>query len=317
MKKTIKPSELANRLVGGKLSEMANYSDLFEKTRDPILLLDAETNAVLESNSAARALFGEGSSLESWCTAESLRALPRNLAGDQTFDLHINARGSERIFEATHSLLQLADYCHVIQLIAKDVTAERQARLDLLEANQRLERLAITDELTTLFNVRHFRDALKREHERSARYRKPYSVILCDLDHFKNYNDKNGHIAGDSALQLTASLLRGRARDSDLVARYGGEEFVILCPEVSAEQASVLAEALRSGIEQANFSHGKKQPLGKVTLSLGVASFPAHGTDPAEIVRHADEALYASKGAGRNRVTRYDGGLASRKKKSA
>lgn len=317
MKKKMKPSELAERLVGGKLSEMANYSDLFEKTPDPILLLDAETHAVLESNTAARALFGGGGSLEAWCTPESLRVLPRNLAGSETFDLHLNTRNGERVFEATHSPLQLADYCDVIQLIAKDVTAERQARRELLEANQRLERLATTDELTSLFNVRHFRDALKREHERCARYKKPYSVILCDIDHFKNYNDKNGHVAGDSALQLAASLLRGRARDSDVVARYGGEEFVILCPEVNAEQAGVLAEALRKTIEQGNFPHGEKQPLGRVTLSLGVASFPAHGNEPGEIVQHADEALYASKGAGRNHVTLYERGLTGIKKKSA
>ena len=317
MTKKMKPSELAERLVGGKLSEMANYSDLFGKTRDPILLLDAETRAILEPNPSAQALFGSEGGLESWCTPASLATLAQNLTGEKTFDLSLNTPSGERVFEATPSVLQLADYCDVIQLIAKDVTAERTARRELLEANRRLEHLATTDELTSLFNVRHFREALRREHDRCVRYKKPYSVILGDIDHFKNYNDKNGHVAGDGALQLAASLLKARARDSDLVARYGGEEFIVLCPEVNAEQATVLAEALRKNLEQAHFPHGEKQPLGRVTMSLGVASFPAHGSEPGDIVKHADEALYASKGAGRNCVTRFESGSAGAKKKSA
>jgi diguanylate cyclase (GGDEF)-like protein len=317
MTKKMKPSELAERLVGGKLSEMANYSDLFGKTRDPILLLDADTRAILEPNPSAVALFGSNGGLENWCTPESLAKLAKNLSGENPFDLHLKTPSGERVFEATASVLQLADYCDVIQLITRDVTAERTARRELLEANRRLEHLATTDELTSLFNVRHFREALRLEHERSARYKKPYAVILGDIDHFKNYNDKNGHIAGDGALQLAAALLKSRARESDVVARYGGEEFVVLCPEVNAEQACVLAEALRKNLEQAHFAHGEKQPMGRVTMSLGVASFPAHGTEPGEIVKHADDALYASKGAGRNRVTRFESGMTGEKKKSA
>lgn len=303
----IKPSELATRLVGGKLSEMANYSDLFKKTRDPIFLLDSESLELLECNPAAAAL-GEVP-LARW-----RKTLEKSLGCDKPFDLTME----EHTFEATAAMLRLSDYCDVIQLIAKDVSAERQAKADLLAANRRLERLATTDELTKLFNVRYFRSELAREHERCARHKKSYAIILCDIDHFKNFNDQNGHVAGDSALQLAAAVLQGRARDNDILARYGGEEFVVLCPETNAEQAEIFAEALRRKIEETNFPHGDKQPLGRVTLSLGVAAFPANGKTSAEVLHHADEALYACKHAGRNRVIRYQNGLATKlRKKSA
>ena len=314
MKKTTKARELAKRMVGGKLSEMATYSDLFEKTSDAIFLLDLDDNSVLEGNPAVARLLGNAAPTEesfvNWATEAFRPELEANLsklrAGDSalpTFDLgFVNQQGETLTLEVRASRLKLADYCEVIQLIAKDVTVERNATRDLQAANQRLAALSTTDEMTKLFNFRYLKSAMQQEHERAARYKKPYSVVLCDIDHFKNFNDKNGHLEGDEALKRAAELLRTRSRNTDIVARYGGEEFVVLCPEVDATQATVLAEALRAAIESTPFPHGERQPLGKVTISLGVASFPAHGDTPDEVLRRADEALYEAKKGGRNRV---------------
>jgi diguanylate cyclase (GGDEF)-like protein len=149
-------------------------------------------------------------------------------------------------------------------------------------------------------------EELEKEHARSERYQAQYSVIFCDVDHFKNYNDTNGHPAGDEALKTVASVLKNRVRKTDLCARYGGEEFVVLCPNTSKEDALVLAETLRKAIETLKFAFGEKQPLGKVTISMGVATFPVHGATSKQVLQAADQSVYVSKHEGRNRVTAAD-----------
>jgi diguanylate cyclase (GGDEF)-like protein len=143
---------------------------------------------------------------------------------------------------------------------------------------------------------------VEKEHSRATRHKKSYSIIHCDVDHFKNYNDKNGHVEGDKALIKTAAALQSRARLSDVVARYGGEEFVVLCPEVDGEAAKSMAEALRKKVASEKYFHGEKQPLGFVSISVGVASYPHDGSTQEEILKHADEALYEAKSGGRNQV---------------
>ncbi len=310
-------------MIGGKLSEMANYSDLFQKTHDAIFLLETDSQQLLEYNPAAATLFPKQKKLnESFfqlITPESRKDLEKNLqalgAGSQSehsFDLFL-VNGTT--LEVNLSLLKIQDYCEVIQVVAKDVTMERKAALELKEANQRLAILSTTDEMTKIFNFRYFKSQLEQEHARAKRYKKSYSIILCDVDHFKNFNDKNGHVEGDKALIKTAAILKTRSRQSDIVARYGGEEFVVLCTEVESDQALSLAEALRKKVAEEKYAHGEKQPLGKVTISIGVASYPDHGKDPEEILRHADEALYEAKSAGRNQVKLFTPG--NQRKKAA
>jgi len=324
-KKKTTAEALANRIVGGKFSEMATYSDLFEKTSDAIFFLDLDNNNVIETNPSVEKIFGavdfQNKDFTGLVAAKSRLVLQKNLLAlrdanskEAAFDLFFtNHRNEEIILEVNAGRLRLGDYCEVIQLIGKDVTMERKVSRELLEANQQLATLSSTDEMTKLFNFRHFRASLKAEHERGVRYKKSYAIILCDIDHFKNFNDKNGHPAGDEALRRTAAILQSRSRNTDIVARYGGEEFVVLCPEVDGTQAQVLAESLRKNIEGENFVHGEKQPLGRVTISIGVASFPADGVEPDEVLRLADNALYEAKAGGRNQVRLHTKGAAKKK----
>jgi diguanylate cyclase (GGDEF)-like protein len=313
--KTLKGAEglLGGRMVGGRLSELANYSDLFIRTQDPIFLLDPETLKVLECNPAAQQALGrasgdiEGDQWINWVKTSQQDQIKNKLLESfrsqraiAPFDCEM---GNGVVFEVSACGLKLADYGELIQVIAKDVTEVRAARRELEEMNRRLAEASITDEMTGLFNYRHFMHELEREHERSVRFKKTYSIIFCDVDHFKKYNDQNGHPAGDAALKKVAEILKARARKTDLYARYGGEEFVVLCPDTDLEQAHHLAESLRHAVAESAFPHGERQPLGKVSLSLGVAAYPGAGMSWKEVLGAADQAVYESKHLGRNRVS--------------
>jgi diguanylate cyclase (GGDEF)-like protein len=173
----------------------------------------------------------------------------------------------------------------------------------LTDANEKLEKLAITDGLTGIFNRRYFQEVLAYEISRQQRGAKPFSVIMADVDHFKHYNDANGHPAGDVVLKGISQVLVDNVRETDPVARYGGEEFVILLLDADRESAVKTAEKLRRRVEEGPFAHANEQPLGCVSLSMGVATWPVNGTRGEELIDAADAALYFSKRSGRNRVT--------------
>jgi diguanylate cyclase (GGDEF)-like protein len=172
-----------------------------------------------------------------------------------------------------------------------------QAALALTNARllAQVRALAAADGLTGVANRRTFDAQLAAEVDRSVRTGRPLSVILFDVDHFKRLNDTFGHQAGDEALRRVAATLSAAARGVDLVARYGGEEFVVILPETGLAEAAEAAERLRAAVEQVAV-----EP--RVTASLGVATFPGSALDPAGLVAAADEALYAAKQQGRNRV---------------
>ena len=128
------------------------------------------------------------------------------------------------------------------------------------------------------------------------------SLFIFDIDHFKNYNDVNGHVAGDRLLQLLARLVKEQTRIDDIFGRFGGEEFLLILPGKTKSQARITAEKIRATIESYDFPFGDKQPFGKLTISGGVASFPEDGRSSSELLRAADQALYQSKRAGRNQV---------------
>jgi diguanylate cyclase (GGDEF)-like protein len=168
---------------------------------------------------------------------------------------------------------------------------------------QEINRLAITDELTGLFNYRCFYRQLELEFRRTRRYNRPLSLIMMDIDIFKQYNDLNGHLAGDEALRRIAGLVRNSARGVDIVARYGGDEFGIILPETDLQQAGVQAERIRCAMEQ-DASCGAKAPYGqRLAVSLGVACLTPDMSHSEDLVRAADRALYRSKGAGGNQTT--------------
>jgi two-component system cell cycle response regulator len=168
---------------------------------------------------------------------------------------------------------------------------------------KRLEELATLDGLTGLLNKRALGELAAHKLKSAIRFKKPLSVLICDIDHFKKVNDTHGHDVGDVVIKGFGEVLRRVKRDTDAVGRFGGEEFVIVCEETDAEGAALLAERIRSELEATTF-HGELGAL-KVTCSVGVAPFPAAGGTWETLFKAADEALYASKRGGRNRVTTW------------
>jgi diguanylate cyclase (GGDEF)-like protein len=167
-----------------------------------------------------------------------------------------------------------------------------------------LRRLAFTDAQTALFNHRHFQGQLEEEVSRAQRYSRPVSVILMDIDDFKALNDRYGHPAGDRLLRDLSHRLKESLRTVDIAARYGGEEFVVICPETQRDQAVALAERLRATIAAADFDSGGPIPH-KITVSVGVASFPLDADTKGALVDAADQALYEAKRSGKDRVVAY------------
>ncbi len=185
----------------------------------------------------------------------------------------------------------------------KETNAKLERELSEVRRLQRLtEELAIRDGLTGLFNYRYFWQRLEQEVSRAKRFSHPLSVIMADIDHFKDYNDLHGHLKGDNLLKEIALFLKNSVRAIDVVARYGGEEFTIILVQTGKEDALKVAEKLRKGIEREDFPHQETQPGGRITMSFGVASYPVDATDPEGLVREADRALYRAKEEGRNRT---------------
>ena len=169
---------------------------------------------------------------------------------------------------------------------------------------KRLEDLATTDGLTNLYNKRALVEVGRQKLRSAERFEKPLSVLVCDLDHFKKINDTHGHDVGDLVIKGFAEILRRTKRNTDAVGRFGGEEFVVVCEETDAAGAELLAERIREQLETTTF-HGKDQPI-RVTCSIGIATYPRGGTDWDALFKSTDEALYASKHGGRNRVTLWN-----------
>lgn len=165
--------------------------------------------------------------------------------------------------------------------------------------------LSVTDELTGLANRRHFKNMLDLEKKRSARFRKPLSILMVDVDFFKKFNDTHGHLEGDHVLKKIAQILSHNVREVDLVARFGGEEFIVLLPNTSAQEALLVAEKLREIVERTPFPGEESLPSGNLTISIGCASCPEDTTDMDELENRADIALYEAKRRGKNAVVRY------------
>ncbi len=173
---------------------------------------------------------------------------------------------------------------------------------ELEEKNRELERLSISDGLTGLYNHRHIHGLLHEEFERAKRSGDPLTITMIDFDHFKRVNDTFGHLAGDRVLVQLSDLLRANTREVDRIGRYGGEEFLVILPSTSLEEGMVFVERLRQEVARHGFQVGRPEPV-TMTVSAGVATFP-HALVPGQesLLRMADEALYAAKAAGRNRV---------------
>jgi len=165
---------------------------------------------------------------------------------------------------------------------------------------------AITDALTELYNRRYFFEKAREAAHKAIKHHSPISIFIFDIDHFKKYNDMHGHPEGDYLLKELSRILKENSREGDVTARYGGEEFIVLMPDTDKEGAVVYGEKIRKVIESYPFRHREKQPLGYLSVSGGVASFPFDGSSIEAVIRCADEALYESKRSGRNMITRYE-----------
>ncbi len=194
----------------------------------------------------------------------------------------------------------------VLNLSLERKVEERTAELTtanerLTALNRELEEISITDALTRVYNRRYFMERLRQEVKRVSRYGPPVSLLMIDIDFFKKVNDTWGHQAGDTVLAGVAGLIKGKLRETDLIARYGGEEFCLLATGTDGAGALVLAERVRSRVQDASFEHGGNRIA--VTVSIGVCTWePSLKDDLEELIRRADTSLYRAKQEGRNRV---------------
>ncbi|CAN7332279.1 diguanylate cyclase [Bradyrhizobium sp. LjRoot220] len=230
---------------------------------------------------------GVGFSAENWCVMPKL--------GNQLY-LAIDAGP---IHDEDGKLIAVVE-------TLRDMTDQKRAELAL-------QTLAASDGLTGLANRRSFDQTLAMEWARAQRTRKPLSLLLCDVDHFKLYNDLHGHQKGDECLRAVADAIAKNAfRPADLSARYGGEEFAVIMPETDSAGACKLAERLREALSRARLPHGAPGVAPFVTLSIGIATLvPSEDTRSDWLLGQADQALYAAKYSGRNRVVSADKVLAA------
>lgn len=192
----------------------------------------------------------------------------------------------------------------LLELIGPQVALALE-RAEWQERATEFQLMSITDSLTALPNRRYLEERLMEELSRSKRHDYPMSFLMIDIDDFKAYNDKNGHQAGDLALQITAHCLKGALRAADVASRYGGEEFCILLPQTGISEAGVIADRIRHRVSTTHFPHGKTQPLGKVTISIGVSTYAKNIDTSENIIAAADRALYQAKRLGKDRVEFY------------
>ena len=222
----------------------------------------------------------------------------RVLCGDGTYKWVLD-RG-QALWNRNAEALRVAGSFTDITERKRSDQAVRETNQKLEEANRKLAELATTDGLTGVHNRRVFDERLAMETERATRYTLPLSLVLLDVDHFKQYNDTYGHQAGDDVLKAVAQTLQANVREADLVARYGGEEFVLVLPHTDAKAALIVAERCRAALE----THSWAARL--VTASFGIATLHTALTTGLEMVAAADRALYHSKKNGRNRLTHAD-----------
>jgi len=201
-------------------------------------------------------------------------------------------------FQATDQVPTLADSELSFKTTFAGQLGLSVANIGLREA---LRTQSIRDALTGLYNRRYLQEMLEREIRRAVRADMPLGVLMLDLDHFKKFNDTYGHEAGDTVLRETASFLTKNVRAEDIVCRFGGEEFVVILPTATMEAAKARAERLRSKLRELTVLH-QGQSLGAITVSIGVAAVPQHGTSPKDLIEAADAALYCAKRDGRDRV---------------
>jgi two-component system, cell cycle response regulator len=215
-------------------------------------------------------------------------------SGDYSYEEAISKGASDFVFKPVRF--------EELLLRLRRVLKERRLTQERIHMLDKLKRLSITDGLTQLYNSRYFYNQLKIEIDRTIRYQRPLSLLLLDIDNFKDYNDNFGHLEGDKVLVRMGQVIKTCLRKMDSAYRYGGEEFTVILPETEGDEAATVAERIRSAIQKELFNpEGQTAPV-SITISIGVTEF----NRPEEIalfVQRADRAMYQSKQSGRNRVS--------------
>jgi diguanylate cyclase (GGDEF)-like protein/PAS domain S-box-containing protein len=234
---------------------------------------------------------GNTSTLECLCVAMVAQ-------GNTIGILHLGFEGAAELRKSSGR----DDFRKSRQQLALSAASQIALSLASLQMRETLREQSIRDPLTHLFNRRFLQESLERELQLASRKNQAISVLFLDLDHFKRFNDTFGHDAGDMVLQSLADLFRNFFRATDICCRYGGEEFAIIMPESNAQDAAVRANALRSEVKALQLQY-KRQTVGTLTVSIGVAAFPEHGSSAEDLLEIADQCLYKSKTSGRDMVT--------------
>jgi len=294
------------------LESEERFRGIFESARDAIVSV-GEDGKVVMANRAAQELLGYGE--ESLSGMEAIRLFPPRFVAywkELSAYASVPGQGNERrnieILVLSKSGAEIPVQLTLAEKFVRDQriqTAILRNISDRKALEEELRLQSITDTLTELYNRRHFHSLAQNESERALRNHLPFSVLLMDVDRFKQYNDAFGHDQGDRVLRALGDTIRKNFRTMDTGFRYGGEEFLVLLPETTAEAAFIPAERLRKRFSAIPFlPHPDEEPR-KVTLSIGIAEFRP-GISIDDLVRSADRAMYAAKNTGRNRTVSYE-----------
>ncbi len=285
-------------LQHGLLNQLPVIRDrVVEQLADPVLVI-TQDGTIIDSNESA---------LHTWPHIDILNNNIANIVDKMPKETLLNPEKNtevtidERAFEISTTQLDPSSDSTDAALVFRDVTERRRAQRELREMKNELERFAHTDALTGMFNRRFFMQRLNEEFERVRRHGSVLSVLIFDLDHFKNINDTYGHDLGDAVLVAVADTANHIKRVTDIACRLGGEEFALLLPETDKAGAIHLAHRLRSGIEDYPYRETLEKDL-KVTASVGVATVSREMDALESILKIADRALYRAKNSGRNMV---------------
>lgn len=311
-------------------SIVANSRELFQSERASLLLLNEESNELVlkaaiglptDPASVGPIRVGEGVSGEVINTGrpiivrdldssgrrpappersyktDSYISYPITIGGRKVGVLNVTDKANGRPFDEVD--LTLLDIIGPQMAVALE-------RAEWQERATEFQLMSITDSLTSMPNRRYLEERLAEELNRSKRYDYPMSFLMIDIDDFKAYNDMNGHQAGDLALQITAHCLKAALRSADVASRYGGEEFCILLPQTGMVEAAAIADRIRQRVNTTHYPHGKTQPLGRVTISVGVSTFSPILNTSENIIAAADRALYQAKSLGKDRTEFYN-----------
>ena len=221
----------------------------------------------------------------------TLRDLREQLRSEETWE-----RSKKELVE---KIRERDEYARDLQAM-RDLYKEKLKEIDKMKEEALI--LSYTDDVTGMYNHRFFIHQLTMEVDRQKRYPSPLSLLMIDIDFFKNYNDTNGHLAGDQVLKAISLIIQHAVRQTDIVARYGGEEFCAILINTNKEGAVAIAERVRRNVSETSFPNEKVQPNGDLTVSIGVATFSSKISTVTDLIREADNALYRAKRAGRNRV---------------